>query len=241
MSGHSKWSTIKHQKGVQDKKRGQLFSKLVRQIVVAVAQGGSSDPQKNFKLRLAIDKAREANLPKVNIARAIARGGGKGEKAVFNSVSLEGFGPEGAAVIVEGVTDNKNKTFTEIKSFFEKRGGKLADHGAVRYLFEKKGFLLVEKQEEIEKQILGIIDIGVEDVEETKSGIKVYTRPSLLTEFALKLTKAGFKLGLHEQVYRPKNLINLEGESAEKVLRFLKELEERDDVVRVFCDAFFVE
>lgn len=241
MSGHSKWSTIKHQKGIQDKKRGQLFSKLARQITVAVAQGGSGDPEKNFKLRLAIDKARQANVPKENINRAIARGESKGKKTAFTQVTFEGFGPEGTAVIVEGITDNKNRTIAEIKKFFEKRGGRLVDHGTVKYLFEKKGFLLVEKQEDPEKQILGIIDLGVEDVEETEAGIEVYTKPSLLADFASKLKNADFKLTSQELVLKPKNLINVEGISAEKVLKFLKELEERDDVLRVSSDANFIQ
>lgn len=241
MSGHSKWSTIKHQKGAQDKKRGQLFSKLARQITIAVAQGGSNDPQMNFKLRLAINKAHQANMPKENINRAIARGAGKGDKATLEEITLECFGPEGVAVIVEGITDNKNRTVAEIKNFFEKKGGRLAGKGGIGYLFEEKGFLLVEKQEDVEKQMLKIIDLGVEDVEETEAGIEVYTQPSLLTDFANKLKDAGFKLTSQELALKPKNLINLEGEAAKKVLGFLEELEEKDDVSRVFSDANFIQ
>ena len=241
MSGHSKWSTIKHQKETQDKKRGQLFSKLSRQITVAVTEGDSGDPEINFKLRLAIEKARQANMPKENINRAILKGKGREEEGKLIEVVYEGFGPEGTAVIVEGITDNKNRSLAEIKKFFEKRGGRLVDHGAVKYLFEKKGFLLVKKQDDTEKQILEIIDLGAEDVEESEEGIEVYTSPSLLADFARKLERGGFKLTSFQLVLKPKNLINLEGKAAEKVLRFLKELEEKDDVLRVFSDADFAQ
>ncbi len=235
MSGHSKWSTIKHQKGVKDKRRGALFSKMAKAISIA-ARGGS-DPDSNFKLRLVVDQAKEANVPKANIERAIARGSGGAGGEQIEEATYEGYGPGGIAVMVEVVTDNKNRTAPAIKSIFEKAGGTLASPGAVAYQFEQTGLIRVEKKGNAEETILALMDFGAEDVEEAEDAIEVFTRPEKLEEVAGKIQSSGFKIQDKELFMRPKILVEIKDkEKAEKIVKFMETLEEHDDVQKVFAN-----
>ncbi|MBM3205404.1 YebC/PmpR family DNA-binding transcriptional regulator [Candidatus Shapirobacteria bacterium] len=238
MSGHSKWSTIKRQKESKDAKRGQVFTKLANAITMAVrAGGGVTDPEKNFRLRLAMDKARALNVPKENIQRAIVRGSGEKGGAGWSEVNYEGYGPEGIAIIVEAATDNKNRTTAEIKNLFERGGGRLASPGAMAFQFKKSGLLTVEKLTPIEEQILKLMDLGVEDVQEVKDAIEIYTPPEKLREIKNKVEQLNFKVIGEELMMLPTTTISLETRSkAEKVLKFMESLEEHDDVQKVYAN-----
>lgn len=244
MSGHSKWSTIKRQKEVTDKRRGQLFSKLARAITLATRQGGS-DPGTNLKLRLAIDQAREANMPKDNIERALRAAQGKldGE---LEEILYEGYAPFGVAVIVEAATDNRNRTAQEIKNLFDRGGGSLGGPGAVSYQFEKKGLIVIEKGLSSEETMLSLIDLGAPNIEESDDGIEIYVGADEISSWRDKLERApapsgagqaGFRIKSAELVYRPKVYVDIhDREKAKKVLKFLNELDEHDDVQRVFAN-----
>jgi YebC/PmpR family DNA-binding regulatory protein len=234
MSGHSHYSTIKRQKEANDAARGQVFSKLSRAISIAVKTGGGSSPDSNYKLRVAIDKARAANMPKVNVERAISKGTGGG---VLEEVTYEGFGPGGIAVMVEVATDNRNRSGQEIKNIFEKERGSLAGPGAVSFNFEPRGFLIVKKDKNTEEQMLTLIDLGVEDIEETNDGIEVYVDVHALSQTREKLENKGFKVISTEMVQKPKNYQSIaEEKKASKALSFLDNLEKHDDVQKVFAN-----
>lgn len=233
MSGHSHFATIKRQKAVNDAAKGNLFSKLARNIMIA-AKGGA-DPDMNFKLRVEIDKARAASMPKENIERAIAKA--TTEAASLQETSYEGFGPGGIGVIVEAATDNKNRTAQEIKNVFDRAGGNLAGPGAVSFNFESKGFILVKKSEDSDSQMLQMIDMGVEDVTGTEDGIEVYTAPEKLSEVRKKFEAAGFEVSETELTMKPKNLQVIEDPGvAKKALTFLENVEELEEVSKVFSN-----
>lgn len=238
MSGHSKWSTIHRQKEVVDAKRGQVFTKLGNAITVAVrAGGGVTDPNTNFKLRLAIEKAKQLNMPKDNIERAVARGGGGAGGGNWEEVTYEGYGPGGIAVVVEAATDNKQRTAQEIKNLMERAGGRLVGPGAVAFQFERAGLLTLIKPENAEEAILQIIDLGVEDVEEAPDAIEVYIRPESLEEIKNKLQKAGFTVSRFEIVLRPKTTVVIsDPQQTQRVLAFMEKLEDQSDVQRVFAN-----
>ena len=234
MSGHSKWATIHREKGVKDAKRGNLFSKLGRAISIAVKTGGGPDISSNFKLRVAVEKARAADMPKDNIERAISKGSG-GE--AMDEVSYEGFGPGGIGVIVEVATDNKNRTASEIKSIFERGGGNLGGPGSVSFNFEQKGFLLVKKKENPEAQMLKLIEAGVEDVQESSDGIEVYTAPNMLGEVRKHLEAEGFEIASTELYLKPKTPLTIsDPEIVKKATNFLESLEDHDDVQKVYTN-----
>ncbi len=238
MSGHSKWSTIKRQKELKDARRGQVFTKLGNAITTAVRSGGGiGDPEKNFKLRLAVEKAHSLNMPNQNIQRAIERGmGGKGG-ADWSEIVYEGYGPEGVAIMVEATTDNKNRTTSEIKNLFERGGGNLASPGAVAFQFKKLGLITVEKVNDIDEQILKLIDLGAEDVEEATDVIEVYVKPETTREMRKKIEDLGFKVLSEELIMQPSNWVKIENkEKAEKVLKFMENLEEHDDVQKVYAN-----
>ncbi len=236
MSGHSHYAQIHRQKGLNDAKKGNLFSKLARAISIAVKTGGSN-PDANLKLKVAIEKAHAASMPKENVERAIAKGVGSGEELI--EVSYEGFGPGGIAVIVEAATDNKNRTAQEIKNLFERGGGNLAGPGAVSFNFDPKGYLLVEKQTDVETQMLSMIDMGVEDVTEVEEGVEVYTEPNKLSETRKKFEEAGFNVKETELVMKPKSLIKVGVDAVSRVENFLDSLDGHDDVQKVFTNADF--
>lgn len=240
MSGHSKWAQIKRQKGVADQKRGQAFTKLASAITLAVRQGGGiTDPNQNFKLRLAIDRAREMNMPKDNIERAIERGAGKGGKGEgFEEVVYEGFAPAGVAVIVEAATDNSLRTTAEIKNVFNKNGGTIGTLGSVAYLFETKGLITVKKEGKTTEDIFLIAaDAGAEDIEEAGESVLIYTKPEEVAQVKDALIAAKLEVEDFEQMRKPVTVIRIEEkDTAERVLLFLEKLENLDDVQKVYAN-----
>lgn len=232
MSGHSHFATIKRQKGLNDAKKGKVFSKMARDIAIAVKAAGP-DPDSNYKLRLVIDKARSYNMPKSNIERAISSGVG-GE--ALEEITYEGFGPGGIGVIVKAATDNKNRTAQEMKNTFERAGGSLAGPNAVSFNFENKGFILVEKNSNLEEQILKLIDLGIEEVEETSDGIEVYVAPEKLGEIRKKIEEIGFIAKESELFMKPITYQKLEGNDVKKALDFMDSLDELDDVQSVYSN-----
>lgn len=235
MSGHSKWSTIKRQKEANDIVRGKLFSKLSKMVSVAVKTGGGSDPDTNHKLRMAIDKARSSNMPKENVEKAIKKG--EGDKSSLVEVVYEGFGPSGIAVIAEVATDNRNRTSQEVKNIFERVGGSLAGPGSVSFNFEPKGLILVKKKENVEDQMLELIDLGIEDIEETPDGVEVYTSVAAVSEIRKKLEESNFEVVSAEIVQAPKNLQTVKDEkTAGKAVKFLELLNDHEDVQKVYAN-----
>lgn len=232
MSGHSKWATIHRAKEVTDAKRGLLFSKLSRAITIAAR--GNPNADTNFKLRLVIDKARDANMPKDNIERAISRAAG-GE--VVQEITYEGFGPGGIGVIVNVATDNKNRTSQEMKSLFDRGGGSLGGPGSVSFNFEQTGYLLVEKKGDLEEQILTLIDTEASDVEEGNDGVDVYADPSIVAQIKTRIEELGFTVKEMSLVMRPKTLLAVSAENAGKAIAFLESLENQDDVQEVYTNA----
>jgi len=230
MSGHSKWATTKHQKAVVDKKRSNLFTKLANLISVAARSGG--DPTMNFSLRLAIDKAKAANMPKDNIDRAIKRGTGELGGQRIEEELYEVYGPSGTAILIEATTDNKNRASAEIRSVLNKYGGKLAGSGAVSYLFEQKGIIKAGSEQNEEKE-LKIIDLGAEDYEKIESGYLVYTKTENLKATQDKLSESGFEIESAELTWEPKDTVSLSDEQSEKVIKLLEALDELDDVTAV--------
>ena len=241
MSGHSKWSSIKHKKGALDAKRGQLFTKLAREVTMAARQGGG-DPEMNARLRLAVLKAKEANMPGDNIQRAITRGAGGGEADNLEEITYEGYGPGGTAVIVEAVTDNRNRTVAEIRNAFSRGGGNLAENGAVAWQFEQRGVLTVPaKGRGIEDIELAAIDAGAVDTSSDAESVEVYTEPTDLNEVRTTLEAAGFTIESAEISPQPKTLIDLDEKAALAALKLLERLDDLDDVQRVFSNANFPE
>jgi YebC/PmpR family DNA-binding regulatory protein len=238
MSGHSKWSSIKHKKGAADAKRGKLFSKLSRAIIVAAKEGGS-DPAGNLALANAIEKARSYSMPKENIERAIARGAGTDSDAqAFETVVYEGYGPAGIAIIVEALTDNRNRTASDVRNVFSKHDGNLGTSGAVAWLFERRGLVLVDADSVDEDELtLVAADGGAEDVSLDGSTFQVTCAPEDLTAVRSALEEAGIRYESAEQTMVPKTTVRLEDESAaKKVLRLIDALEENDDVQDVYAN-----
>lgn len=230
MSGHSKWSTIKRQKGAADIKRGQSFTKVANAITIAVKAGGSGDPGSNPRLRSVLEEAKALNMPKDNIQRAIDRALGVGKEAL-EEVTFEGFGPGGVAFLVEAVTDNRLRTLQEIKNLFERSGGNSAGQGAVAYMFDKLGEIKISK----EKDIMTLIDLGVEDVEEIEQGYLVYVQSPELNTMSTKITQAGFEVESAEIVMKPKIFQKTDDpELIKKVIEFRQNLKELDDVQKVY-------
>lgn len=236
MSGHSKWNTIKRAKGAADAKRGQLFTKLAKNISVAVSQGGGSDPSFNFKLRMAMDRAKEASMPNDNIDRAIKRGTGEGKEAI-KAVTYEGYGPAGSAFIVEAITDNSNRTLQAIRAIFTKHAGHMGGQGSVAWMFEAKGEVLVEKQPGSNDLSLELIDQGVEDVKETEHGMEIYTLPLDLEKTRKFIENKGLKVLSSESVMRPQQPVEVSGVEADKIQGLIDALNDDDDVVAVHTNT----
>jgi YebC/PmpR family DNA-binding regulatory protein len=237
LSGHSKWASIKRQKGATDAKRGQLFSKLVRAIIVAARDGGP-DPAANLALQNAIEKAREASMPKDNIERAIAKGSGTGsDAAAYETVTYEGYGPGGTAVFIEALTDNRNRTAADVRHVFSKSDGNLGESGSVAWLFERKGVILVEGSADEDELMLAAADAGADDVEVEESGYRVLTAPEALHAVRAALEEAGLAIESAESTMVPKTEVSIEDEAtARKVVRLMAELEENDDVQAVYSN-----
>jgi YebC/PmpR family DNA-binding regulatory protein len=239
MSGHSKWSQIKRSKGVLDAKRGQVFTKMAREIIIAVRQGGPN-PEGNSRLRLAMQKARDYNMPMENIDRAIKKGAGTAEGQILQEFNMEGYGTNGVAILVELVSDNRNRTVQEVRNAFVRGGGNLAESGAVSWMFEKRGIITVQT-EGIDPDELGLlaIDAGAEDVRVEKQFVEVNTTPKDLETVRKALEQKGYKVTSAETQMVPKTTVNLDEEPAIKILKLLDKLEDLDDVQHVYSNADF--
>jgi YebC/PmpR family DNA-binding regulatory protein len=238
MSGHSKWSTIKHKKGVQDARRGKLFSKLARAIIVAAREGGG-DPSANLALQNAIEKARSYSMPKDNIERAIARGSGAdADAAAFETVVYEGYGPSGVAVLVEALTDNRNRTAADVRHVFSKNDGNLGTSGGVAWLFERRGVVIVPVDGVDEDELtLAAAEGGADDVAQDGSSFQVTAAPEQLSEVRAAIEAAGFTVDSAELTMVPKTTVAVEDEvAAKKILRLMDALEDNDDVQDVYSN-----
>ena len=238
MSGHSKWATIKRQKGANDAKRGQLFTKLSKAITIAVRQGGNvSDINSNFRLRLAVESARSANMPKDNIERAIARASGR-EATELMEALYEGFGPGGFSVIVETLSDNNQRTVSEVKNVFDKNGGSMGNQGSVQYQFEKKGLITVVKNERnLDDIFLIAADNQAEDVEDLGHDVIVYTTPTDLARVRDGLVAQELEVRDAELLWKPIVISRIiDGSQAKKALQFVEKLEDLDDVQKVYAN-----
>lgn len=238
MSGHSKWSTIKRQKGAADAKRGQVFTKLGNAITIAVREGGGGDPSSNFKLRLVIDQAKAANMPKENIQRAMDRGLGKGGGTAIETAFYEGYGPGKIALIVEAATDNKNRTTPVIRGTIEKAGGTFASPGAVSWMFADSGSITIEKAGKSFDEIFdAAVEAAAEDVEDVGDLVEVFTKPSEVENVKGEFLKRGFSVKSAEIFKKPTTLVNVENaEDAKKVLALIEKLEELDEVQKVYAN-----
>jgi YebC/PmpR family DNA-binding regulatory protein len=239
MSGHSKWAQIKRQKGAADAKRGQLFTKLAREIIVAVREGGSN-PEANFRLRLAVQKARDSNMPLDNIDRAIKRGSGQAEGASLVEMVLEGYGPNGVAILVSALSDNRNRTLQEVRNIFTRNGGNLGESGCVAWLFDNRGVIAVDAgEQDAEALALEAIDAGAEDVKVENNYIEIYTRPEELEKVREALKQKEIAIASAELSRVPKTVVQLEEKPALQTLRLLDKLEELDEVQSVSSNADF--
>jgi YebC/PmpR family DNA-binding regulatory protein len=240
MSGHSKWAQIKRQKGVADHRRGQLFTKFAREIIVAVREGGTS-PENNFRLRLTIQKARDSNMPSDNIERAIKKGSGEAGGAALSEITFEGYGPHGIAVMVETLTDNRNRTVQEVRSLFARHGGSLGSNGSVSWLFDNRGVIVVETDgAQSEELALVAIDAGADDVKEEKGYLEIQTTPQNLETVRKAVEK--IKPPVSAQVMRvAKKTIVLDEKEAIQTLKLLDHLEELDDVQSVCANLDYSE
>lgn len=239
MSGHSKWSTIKRQKGANDHKRGQIFTKMANAIIVEVRNSGNGDITQNFKLRLLVDKARSVNMPKDNIERAIERGVGKGDKQDFDEVVYEGFAPGGVSFIAEAVTDNKQRTTPEVKNMIEKNGGTLGSVGSVAYQFITKGMIHVLKSgKTLDDIFLNACDLGAEDVEDSEDSVVVYTAVEDLRKVRDGLATLGLQIQDAGLFRKPTVSVTIaDKETAQKTIAFLEKLEDMDDIQKVYANV----
>ena len=233
MSGHSKWSTIKHKKAATDKKRGVMFSKLSRAIIVAAKDGGG-DPSANNALATAIQKARDFSMPKDNIERAIQRGAGGGDANAYETVTYEGYGAGGAAFVVEALTDNRNRTAANVRSYFAKHGGALGQPGSVAWMFDRRGVVIVEGDVDEDDLTLTAADAGAEDVALDGDVWQVTCDPGSLAQVRAALEEAGFEVASAELTLLPKNRSEVDDETARKLLRMVDVLEDDADVQDVY-------
>ncbi len=239
MSGHNKWSKIKRQKGVEDAKKGQIYTKLTREIILAAREGGG-DPETNFKLRLAIQKAREASMPKDNIERAIERGSGGTEGAILQELMLEGYGPSGTAILAQTLSDNRNRTVQEVRNVFTRQGGTMGSAGCVAWLFDSKGIISVDGSgldtDDVELQA---IDAGADDVKVEDGSVEIYTKPTELELVKKQLEQKKIPVSSAELSMIPKTMVEVEDKAAIQTLKLLERLEELDDVQKVYSNVDF--
>lgn len=235
MSGHNKWSTIKHKKGAADAKRGKIFTKLIKELTVAAKMGGS-DPDGNPRLRTAIDKAKSENMPKDNIERAIKKGAGEMDGVNYEETTYEGYGPGGVAILVEVMTDNRNRTVSDVRSIFSKCNGNMGEAGCVSWLFDKKGLIVYPKDTDFDALFEAALEAGAEDVADEEGQIEVITDPSAFMEVRDALDKGGFKHDSAEVTMIPQTMVKLEGKQAESMLKLMERLEDNDDVQNVYAN-----
>ncbi|QHE53120.1 YebC/PmpR family DNA-binding transcriptional regulator [Pontibacillus sp. HMF3514] len=236
MAGHSKWSNIKHRKGAQDKKRGKIFMKLAKDLYVAAKEGGG-DPETNPQLRLTIDKAKANNVPNENIERAINKATGNLDGANYEELTYEGYGPGGVAVMAEVLTDNKNRTASEVRHAFNKNGGNLGENGCVSFMFDRKGYIVINRTEEnIEEEelMLEAIEAGADEMETYEEAFEIYTDPENFQDVRKALEDSGYTLDNAEVTYFPQTKSKLEGEEAEQMEKLIDMLEELEDVQEVY-------
>lgn len=235
MSGHSKWANIKHRKGAQDAKRGKVFTKLIKELTVAARIGGG-DLETNARLRLAVDKAKQSNMPKDNIERAIKKGTGDLDGVIYEEGTFEGYGPGGVAVIVEFLTDNRTRTVADVRHAFNKYGGSLGVSGSVAFMFDRKGQISFGEDCDFETIFEAALELGAEDVKEEDGSIEVITDPSDFEVIRNALAAQGFKSEAAEVTMIPQNMNPVEGKQAESLLKMLDVLEDNDDVQNVHAN-----
>jgi len=237
MSGHSKWATIKHKKGALDAKRGRVFTKLIREMTIAARIGGG-DPGSNPRLRTAVDKAKAANMPADNITRAIKKGTGELEGTTYEELQLEGYGPGGVAILVEGTTDNRNRSVSEIRHIFTKHGGNLGGAGSVAYLFKPKGVISIAADKTTEEKLMEIaLEAGADDILAEPQGFTVYTSQHDLEAVRAAIQKAGIEPDEAEVKKLAENNITLEGAKAQQLLKLVEALDDNDDVQNVWDNS----
>lgn len=239
MSGHSKWHSIRRSKGILDQKRGQLFTKLARDITIAAREGGSGDPDSNFRLRIAVDKAKASNMPAENIQRAIDRGLGKGGEAKIEEIYYEGYAPGGIALLIETATDNRNRTNSEVRATLSKAGGNPGEPGSVAWMFEQRGLITIDltaQRLDPDEVMLQAIDAGADDVEVAEDVIEIYTDFKQLAAVRGKLLTEGLPINSVEKTMLAKTTVQAEDAEALRAMRLIEKLEELDDVQKVYSN-----
>jgi YebC/PmpR family DNA-binding regulatory protein len=237
MSGHSKWHTIKHKKGALDAKRGKIFTKLIKEITVAARTGGSGDVDANARLRKAVTDAKAQNMPNDTIERAIKRGTGELEGVNYDEITYEGYGIGGVAVLVETMTDNRNRTVAEIRHIFSKNGGNMGEAGSVSWMFDKKGLIIVDKAAKSEDELFEIaIEAGADDMQDEGDVYEIYTSPENFDAVEQAIKAAGIEPQASEISMIPQNYIRLEGDDAKKMLKLYEAIDDNDDVQKVYAN-----
>lgn len=236
MSGHSKWASIKHKKAATDAKRGKVFTKIIKELSIAARIDGG-DPETNARLRKSIADAKAANMPADNIKRAIMKGTGQLEGVHYEELTYEGYGPGGVAIFIETLTDNKNRTVSEIRHLFSKNNGNIGESGCVSWMFSRKGYFVIEKDKAAEDELLEIIlEAGAEDMKEDGSNYEIFTPPDNYEAVVNALTENNVEIAAQNLGYIPQNYVKVEGKQAQQVLRLMEELEDHDDVQNVWSN-----
>jgi YebC/PmpR family DNA-binding regulatory protein len=236
MSGHSKWHSIKYKKAAQDAKRGKIFTKIIRELSIAARMGGA-DPDANSRLRKAISDAKAVNMPADNIKKAIMKGTGQLEGISYEEIVYEGYGPGGVAIYVEAMSDNKNRTVSELRHVFSKNGGHIGESGCVAWMFNRKGYIVVERTKASEDDLLEIVtEAGAEDLREDGSNYEIFTPPEDYEKVVESLKENSIEIAASNLGYIPQNYIKLEGKQASQLLRLMEELEDHDDVQHVWAN-----
>ena len=236
MSGHSKWASIKHKKAATDSKRGKIFTKIIRELSIA-ARAGGGDPDSNARLRKAIADAKAVNMPADNIKRAVMKGTGQLEGSSYEEITYEGYGPGGVAIFVEVVTDNKNRTVSELRHIFTKSGGRIGESGCVAWMFKRKGYIVIDKAKASEDSLLDIaLSSGAEDLQDDGSNWEIFTTPEKYDGVVEALKQNNIEIDTSSLGYIPQNYVKLEGKPAQQLLRLMEELEDHDDVQHVWAN-----
>ena len=236
MSGHSKWHSIKHKKAAADAKRGKIFTKIIRELSVAARLGGG-DPDVNPRLRKAVSDAKGVNMPADNIKRAIMKGTGELEGVTYDEITYEGYGPGGVAILLEVLTDNRNRSVSELRHIFSKNGGNIGESGCVAWMFNRKGYLVVEKSKASEDELLDVIlEAGAEDLREDGSNYEIFTPPNTYEAVVEALNNNNIEIAASNLGQIPQNYVKLEGKQAQQLLRLMEELEDHDDVQNVWAN-----
>jgi YebC/PmpR family DNA-binding regulatory protein len=237
MSGHSKWHTIKHKKGAADAKRGKVFTRIIKELTVAARNGGG-DPDTNPRLRTIIAEAKASNMPSDNIKRAIRRGTGEEPGVSYDEVQYEGYGPGGAALIIDVLTDNKNRTVGELRHLLEKHGGNLASAGAVAWMFHKKGYIVVEKAKADEEKLMAaVLDAGADDLQDDEDNWEVLSAPEVFPAVNEAVKGLGIEPATAAVSMIPQNYVKLEGRPAQQMVKLMEAIEDHDDVQHVYSNA----